>query len=196
MKILIYSYDTFQNLKSNPAYDLAESLFKKFNSKDVELIKLPVNFDSWGLLKEKINSFNPDFVLGLGVAVGRPKVSIEKIGLNYMHANVPDNSGKIYNLEKIDSSKPLAYETNFDVQDLLEHLNKNEVPSEISFNADTYICNYHYYNCLNYLQNTNKKTLFIHIPASFKLVIDMNIKVPSLPTELISKALFEYFNLH
>lgn len=194
MKILIYSYETFQNLKSNPAFDLAEALHKMFNSLDVELIKLPVTFDSWAMLKDKIDSFNPDFVLGLGVAVGRPKISIEKIGLNYKHANVPDNSGKIYSLEKIDLNKPLAYETNFDVQSLLEHFNKNEVPSEISFNADTYICNYHYYNCLSYLENTETKTLFIHVPASPKLVIDMNIKAPSFPTETIAKALFDYFS--
>jgi pyroglutamyl-peptidase len=192
MKILIYSYDTFQNLKSNPAYDLAESLIEKFSSKDVELIKLPVTYDSWPLLKDKIDSFNPDFVLGLGVAVGRPKLSIEKIALNYMHANVPDNSGKIFTLEKIDNTKPLAYETDFDVKNLLEYLNKNEVPSEISFNADTYICNYHYYNCLNYFQGTNKETLFIHVPASTKLVIDMGIKAPNMPTDLIAKGLYEY----
>lgn len=130
-----------------------------------------MTFESWNLLKEEIDSFSPDFVLGLGVAVGRPKVSIEKIGLNYMHANVPDNLGKIYSLEKIDLNKPLAYETKFDVQTLLEHLNKNEVPSEISFNAD-----------------------FIHVPANSKLIIDMNIKAPSLPTELIAKALYRYFS--
>jgi len=194
MKILIYSYETFQNLKSNPAYDCAELMVKELNSKEVELIKLPVTYDSWSILKEKIDSFKPDFVLGLGAAVGRPKVSIEKIGLNYMHATIPDNAGKLATLEKINSEKPLAYETKFDVQALLDNLNKNLVPSEISFNADTYICNLHYYNCLDYLQNTNIKTLFIHVPASPKLVIEQNMRLPSFPTEPIAKALFSYFS--
>ncbi len=93
MRLLIYSFEKFHNLSSNPAYDVAKQIAEKFDSSDLELLQLPVTYDGWDVLRNKIDSFKPDFILGLGVAMGVNKVKVEKIALNYKHAGIPDNNG-------------------------------------------------------------------------------------------------------
>jgi len=132
MKILIYSFDKFQNLKSNPAYEVAEDIVKRFNSEDVVLVKLPVTYGCWDILRNKIDSFKPDFILGIGVAVGINRVRVEKIGINYKHANISDSEGKKEVVQKIDSSGDLAYETEVDVVSSVESLKNKGIPCDVS----------------------------------------------------------------
>jgi pyroglutamyl-peptidase len=190
MKILIYSFEKFQNLKNNHAYEVGKEITRKFNSKDVQLIKLPVNFNCWDILRNKIEEFKPDFVLGIGIAVGINKVKVEKVGLNYKHSEISDNEKTRATLEKINASKKLSYETNIDVLDFVDSLKKKEIPAEISFHAGTYVCNYTYYNCLEYVSDKNIKTLFIHIPASPKDTIELNLNVPCFPSSVIADGIF------
>ena len=149
-------------------------------------------------LKNKIKESKPDFILGIGVAIGINKLRIEKLGLNYKYAKIPDNKGKKAKAEKIEEKGKLAYETGINVLDFVDSLKQKQIPCEISFNAGTYVCNYAYYNCLNYINRENNekknkeiKTLFIHIPASPKEVIELGINAPSFPIEFISKGLYE-----
>ncbi|MEA3248717.1 MAG: hypothetical protein U9Q73_03370 [Nanoarchaeota archaeon] len=189
MKILTYSFEKFHTLKTNPAYEIGKIILKQFNSKNVDLIQLPVTYDCWEKLKEKIDEFKPNLVLGIGVAKIN-KVKIEKIGLNYKHTESLDNNGNKTIMEKIDSSKDLAYETDFDILDFVEKLKNKKIPAEVSFNAETYICNYTYFNCLQYLKNTSIKTVFIHVPISPEEAIELNTDIPVFPPQLIANEIF------
>ncbi len=191
MKTLIYSFEKFHNLKSNPAYDVSKEITEKFNSKEVKLVQLPVTFDCWDILETELNSFKPDFILGIGVAMGGIRVRLEKIGLNYKHADILDNKGVKFTLEKINPKEKLAYETEVDVLKFSESLKSKGIPNEISFCAGTYICNYAYYNCLHYVNNKKIKTLFLHVPSSPKEAIELNLNISVFPTALIANALYE-----
>ncbi|MCF7799132.1 pyroglutamyl-peptidase I [Candidatus Woesearchaeota archaeon] len=191
MTTLIYTFEKFHNLKSNPAHEVGKAIIDLFNSKDVELIQLPVTYNCWDLLKEKIHEFNPEIVLGLGVAMGINKVKIEKIGLNFKHAEIPDNEGIKIQSEKISMNNSLAFETDIDILNFSDKLKEKGIPAEVSFHAGTYICNYAYYNCLSYLKDKKIKTLFIHVPASPKEVIELNSNIASFPTNLIAEGIFQ-----
>ena len=191
MKTLIYTFEKFHNLKSNPAHEVGKEIKDLFNSKNADLIQLPVTYDCWELLKNKIDDFNPEFILGLGVAMGINKVKIEKIGLNFKHAEIPDNEGIKIQSEKINANNQLAFETDIDILNFSDKLKERGIPAEISFHAGTYICNYAYYNCLNYLSDKKIKTLFIHVPASPKEVIELNANIASFPTNLIANGIFQ-----
>lgn len=198
MKILIYSFEKFRegfyDLKSNPAYEVGKELRNKFSNGNADLIQLPVTYDCWEILKNKIDEFKPDFVLGLGIAIELNKVRVEKIGLNYKHSEMPDNSGTKFADEKIIPSGELSFETTIDVLSFVNTLKNDGVPAEISFHTGTYICNYTYYSCLNYLFNKETKVLFIHVPASPKEVIELNADVASLPTGLIAEGIYQAVN--
>ncbi|MFA5061000.1 MAG: hypothetical protein WC494_01640 [Candidatus Pacearchaeota archaeon] len=191
MRTLIYSFEKFGNLNSNPTYEIGKEIKALSNSKEMELIQLPVTYKCWGLLKDKIDEFKPHFVLGLGVAIGTNKVKVEKIGLNYKHAEITDNEGIKLQSEKISINNKLALETNIDIFKFVNKLKEKGIPTEVSFHAGTYVCNYVYYSCLSYFDNKEMKTLFIHVPASPKEVIELNINTPSFPTSYIAKGIFQ-----
>ena len=194
MKILIYSFENFHNLKSNPAYEVGKEITNKYDSEDVELIQLPVTYKCWEILKNRIIEFKPEFVLGIGVGIGINRVKIEMIGLNYKHSKIPDKEGTIFSMEKINESQDLSYETQIDVLAFVDSLRKKGIPAEISLNAGTYVCNYVYYNCLQYFLDKDAKTLFIHIPASPKEAIESNLNVATFPTSLIANEIFNTLN--
>ncbi|MBW6451681.1 MAG: hypothetical protein K0B02_03030 [DPANN group archaeon] len=95
MRILLYSFEIFGKLKSNPSYDVGSSIYNLFDSESVDLIQLPVTFDCWTILKEKIDKFKPDFIIGFGFELGINMIKIEKIGLNFKHTKMPDNNGNL-----------------------------------------------------------------------------------------------------
>ncbi len=194
MNILIYSFEEFSNLKTNPACEVGKEISKLLNSNKVFLIRLSVTYNCWGLLKRKILEVKPDFILGIGVAIGINRVKIEKIGLNYKYAEILDNKGTRTTFEKINNSKRLAYETKVNVLNFVNQLKERGIPSEISFHAGTYICNYVYYSCLEYLSNKNIKSLFIHVPASPNNAIELNKNIPTFPPFLIAKGIFQILN--
>ncbi|MFH1946998.1 MAG: hypothetical protein ABIJ23_02480 [Candidatus Magasanikbacteria bacterium] len=57
MKLLIYSFEKFRNLKSNPGFAVAATLAKKYDAKDVNLVQLPVTHNCWNILKKKMDKF-------------------------------------------------------------------------------------------------------------------------------------------
>ncbi|MBU0467209.1 MAG: hypothetical protein KJ718_06370 [Nanoarchaeota archaeon] len=50
MKILIYSFEPFNVLKNNPAYEIAKEVHGLFKSKNVGLIKLPTTYGGWAIV--------------------------------------------------------------------------------------------------------------------------------------------------
>lgn len=189
MKVLVYSFERFHNLKSNPSYEVGKEIVKRFDPQSVRLIRLPVTYNCWGILRKEIDRFNPEFVLGLGVAMRISKVKVEKIALNYKYAGIPDNEGTRPECEKISCREGLALETEIDVLNLVNRLKEDGIPAEISFHAGTYVCNCLYFNCLRYLQDKKIKTLFIHVPASPEEVIGSNMDLASFPTYLIARGI-------
>ncbi|MCA9485722.1 MAG: hypothetical protein KC506_02670 [Nanoarchaeota archaeon] len=189
-KILIYSFEKFGNLSLNPAAEIAEQVKKNLEGKfEVKLNIIPTTFDSFNILKETIKDFNPELIIGFGVS-NRPLISIEAIGLNIMDSQKPDNEGKIIKNQPIDSESPLALKTSFNIEELNQEYNKENIPSKISYHADTYVCNYAYFNCLNLIkkENLNSKAIFIHVPMSPEEVINLGVNSPSFPKNLISNA--------
>lgn len=81
-----------------------------------------------------------------------------------------------------------------DVLAFVTSLKDKVIPVEISFHVGTYICNYIYYNCLQYLSDKNVNTLFIHVHVFPKKAIELDINVESFQNFLIAEAIFETLN--
>jgi pyroglutamyl-peptidase len=195
MKILIYSFEKFDRLQSNPASIVGEKLTEIIKERcESKFIKLQTTFDCWKNLEKEIKEFSPDFILGLGVAPNRHRICIENIAINIIHSPKPDNNGKIIENEKITKKGSLAYETTIDSRELFEHLKDKNIPVELSFFADTYVCNFAYYHCLNYCRDKKIKNIFLHIPLSPQEVNNLNANLSSFPLDNIIEALRDYIN--
>jgi pyroglutamyl-peptidase len=189
---ILYSFDPFDTLKTNPAAEVAKLV--KENNTEVTLLILPVTFDCGKILKETINSVNPDLIIGIGVAAGYNCVNLECYALNEIYARIPDNNGNKPLLKKISKDGNDAYRTSVDVNMAMGCFKEAVVPARLSFHAGMYVCNYSYYNALEYASKNKGKALFIHVPLSPEEVISQEMNKPSLPTRDIANAVSSIIN--
>lgn len=161
MKILVTGFKPFLGEKINPSQILAENISAEISG--VSCCVLPVEFQSAFeqlINKTKNNQF--DFIILLGQAAGRSKISLEKIALNWLQTEHADESGVKPVTGFIFENRDLALMTEFPVDEVYESLKAEGYPVEISFSAGTYVCNNLYYKCL--AENLKAPVVFIHVP--------------------------------
>ncbi|MDZ7869988.1 MAG: pyroglutamyl-peptidase I [Rheinheimera sp.] len=127
---------------------------------------MPVEFNrSAELLKSCINSWQPDLVLCVGQAGGRPQISLEQVAINLLEARIPDNSGWQPSGEPIVATGPAAYFSTLPLKAIRQQLQQQGIPANISYTAGTYVCNALMYQLLHQLSSmVGRRGGFIHIP--------------------------------
>lgn len=162
-KILVTGFKPFEEEKINPSLEVLKNLHRD----DVEIyhLELEVEYDKdYFKIENKIKEFDPDYIILLGQAGRRSKVSLEYFALNMQSGNIKDNQGKQYHHHQIDENLPNAYHTQID---LVKFMQINSfLPCYISYHAGTFICNEVYYKTLNYLYSNHQlgNCVFVHLP--------------------------------
>ena len=94
MKILFTGFEPFDGGTSNPSYACLRELPPTIGTAELVTMELPVSFRrAPELLLKGMDAEGPDAVICLGLAANRKKISLEKVGLNYAYARIPDNDG-------------------------------------------------------------------------------------------------------
>lgn len=167
-KILISGFDAFDGDIMNPSTELIEWLrIRKLNSdRDVRSIILPVVFDeAFHSLKKIIDEFSPDIILLTGYAKKRKTLTVERIGINWVDARIPDNKGVIKKSQKIDEAGPDGLFTTIDIQKLIDLAKSSGVELTLSTSAGEFVCNELLYKVLWYTKDKKTEVTFIHIPG-------------------------------
>ncbi|WP_409368980.1 pyroglutamyl-peptidase I [Lysinibacillus sp. 38-6] len=178
-KILLTGFEPFLDYKINPTMQIVETLHgTSMDGYEIVGRTLSVDFQqSAQQLKQYITEIQPAIILSLGLAGGRYKITPERIAINVKDGE-PDNNGYTPVDESIAADGEDAYLTNLPIRRMVERLNKEGYPAEISNTAGTYLCNNIMYEGLVYAkQHTGILAGFIHIPASFELAIQHG-KIP------------------
>lgn len=163
MKMLVSGFKPFLGQAINPSEILAVQLSEKFS--EVQSVILPVEFEnSFLILKGRIEKEKPDFLIMLGQASGRKKISLEKIALNWNQTMDSDEAGMRPQSGSIIENSELALMTSFPVDDTFQKLKAHSSFLEISFSAGTYVCNELYYRVLKNRDPLQLKSVFIHLP--------------------------------
>jgi len=165
-KFLISAFDPFGGEKINSSLEILNLLPEKTGEKTIKKVVLPTMFfKSFDVLKEEIEKENPDVVICLGQAGGRKEINLERIAVNIMDAEIPDNQNYKADGVFIKEEGPAAYFTNLPVKKIKDEV-QNVIPIKISNNAGTFVCNYILYSLLDYIYNSNKKIMggFVHLP--------------------------------
>ncbi len=186
-KTLLYSFAPFGNLKVNPAAQIAQEIQKHTNN--CEFLVLPVTFNCQKELLSAFIAMKPERIIGIGVAPGSAQVQIECFALNEIWARIPDNQGDQPQYQPILPDGPKAYRTTMDIENILGHLQSQQIPCCPSFHAGMYVCNYSYYWTLHLCHMHNLQGLFIHVPLSPEEVIRQKINQPSFSPKEIAQAL-------
>ncbi|MCY0860063.1 MAG: pyroglutamyl-peptidase I [Sulfolobaceae archaeon] len=189
MTVLLFGFEKFSDYPENPS----ELIVKSLNGEVIEDEKvvgiiLPVEYNRIEkLVTQAIEQYRPKLILGIGLAPGRSKITPEKIAINYKYAKIPDNAGMSYRGELIDPMMPDGIFSNLPVEELVEYLNTNNIPSEISLSAGAYICNLTMFIIMREAKKIGAKGGFIHVPCHERLAVQHNC--PSMSLDMMIKAI-------
>jgi pyroglutamyl-peptidase len=192
MKILITGFDPFGGAKINPAYEAVKLLPDKINDAEIIKLEIPTVFKREGeVLEAGIEKHNPDVVICVGQAGGRSGMTVEKVAINLMEARIPDNDGQQPMDEPVCSDGENAYFAKLPVKAIVQNMREQGIPARVSYTAGTYVCNDVMYRLLYLIDKKypEMKGGFIHVPYLPEQVIDLPDGTPSMPADMIAKAL-------
>ncbi|WP_297637145.1 pyroglutamyl-peptidase I [uncultured Clostridium sp.] len=184
MKILLTGFDPFGGEKINPAQEAVNRVSENINGAEVIKVIIPTVMEkSLEKIEEKIKEHNPDIVISIGQATGRYGITPERVGINLNDFRIEDNEGNQPIDELIREDGKNAYFTTLPIKGIVEHLNNNGIPGEISNTAGTFVCNHVMYGVLYMVEKkyNNIKAGFIHIPcATIQAIGKKNVPYMSL----------------
>lgn len=187
-KILITGFVPFGNQKINPSQILIEHLQSDPQLKSIcEFLVLPVDYDQAAqILSSKLKSQKWAGWIGFGQAGGRDKISLERVALNWKEKDFNQAGDLTWTPAPLLPGAENAFINPMNLAKILAELKNNQIPSEISFSAGTYICNCVYFFANKTFQdlNSNAFSLFVHVPY----LQEQSQSEPTMPIEQILKA--------
>jgi pyroglutamyl-peptidase len=191
MKILITGFTPFGGEEINPAYEAVKLLPDIIAGAEIIKAELPTVFLKGAqVLQALIEAHQPDAVICVGQAGGRPAISVERVGINFQDARVEDNEGNKPIDEKIIPDGKAAYFSNLPTRAIVQRMQDNGIPAVLSYSAGTYVCNEVLYHLLHWIDTLYPQLRggFIHVPYDPAQVVKMS-PAPSMPIALISQGL-------
>jgi len=189
--VLITAFDLFGGGLINPALEAVMLLPDEINGITVIKKEIPTVFgESVDVLYTALALAQPDAVICVGQAGGRPDITIERVAINVDDAHIPDNAG----IERVDTpvveGGPAAYFSTLPIKAIVNALRQAEIPASVSNSAGTFVCNHVMYAALHYAatRRVTMKAGFVHIPYTLRQVLDKPTK-PSMSTENVVKGL-------
>lgn len=191
MKVLLTGFEPFGQEKVNPSWETVKA-FPELRE-DVEVLKicLPVSFQkAVTMLEQAVDDYRPDVVLSIGQAGGRCAIEVERVAINMVDSNKPDNDGYQPHECQLRADAPNAYFSNLPLKRLVEAIQNEGIPAAISNSAGLYVCNSVFYTAMHlvYSKYPNMQAGFIHVPYLPCQVVGKN-KQPSMSTETTVQAL-------
>lgn len=197
-KILVTGFRPFLGESINPSQILVEWLQSSPEfSNSVETLLLPVSFKSAvPQLFEYLKNTEYDYILMLGQAGGRNKVYLERVALNWIESDHPDEDRYRPPQGPIVLHGEPALFTEVAVTQWQKALVEMELPVSISLSAGGYVCNYLYYQVLAEIKKQQQRTrsCFIHVPYLPEQCANKN-EMPSMSLEVMQKVLQQIISL-
>ena len=168
-KLLITGFQPFDGESVNPALEVAKGLQgKTINGYEVIAREIPVvRFEALKAVQAAIEELQPDAVITIGQAGGRPDITVERVGINIDDFRIPDNKGNQPIDEPVVTGGPVAYWATLPIKKMVANVKAQGIPASVSNSAGTYVCNHLLYGLLHYLTKQGKTAIpagFIHIP--------------------------------
>lgn len=149
-------------------------------------LTLPVDLEAaWPLLREAIDTIGPEAVLCLGLAAGRPVVSLERVAVNVADFHEPDDAGRTPRDRPIVDDGPDALLATFPNRAAVERIRAAGIPAAVSDTAGTYLCNAVLYRALHHLRAARPAVPagFMHLPYTPEQVAAGGEARPSMDLE-------------
>jgi len=191
--ILLTGFEPFGTFPSNPAGEVAKALDgRAFGAEVVRSVVLPVHHADAALAVARlIEETVPRAIVHLGLAGARARIALERVAVNVMDFEIPDNAGYRATGEPCVPGGPVAYFSTLPLAAMLTALVADGVPAYVSNTAGTYLCNQTMYTTLHLLQRRGGGIAagFIHLPQSEAMVAASALDQPSMDLPLMIRAI-------
>jgi len=189
--ILLTGFEPFGGETLNPSWEAARALQgESIGGAVLAARRLPcVVDDVTPALVQAIDDVDPVLVLCLGLAGGRPDVSLERVAINIVDARIPDNAGRQPIDEPVVADGPAAYFSTLPIKAMAQALHHGGIPASISATAGTYVCNAVFYGLAHHIA-TRRPALrggFVHLPYLPEMAT-RHRGAPSLALDTLVKA--------
>ncbi|MFD7667391.1 pyroglutamyl-peptidase I [Streptomyces sp. NPDC059788] len=190
-RILLTGFEPFDGESSNPSWQAVQAAAAAPPAGlEIVTAELPCVYGaSRTALREAVAAHDPDLVLCVGQAGGRPDLTVERIAVNIDDARIPDVSGAQPIDETIVPGGPAAYFAALPVKACVAAVREAGLPASVSNTAGTFVCNHVFYD-LMHLIATERPALrggFVHVPYAPGQVTGRSL--PSLPVSAVAEGL-------
>lgn len=196
-RVLLTGFEAFGDDPSgqglNPSALAAQALHEQqIAGHQVVAAVLPCVFGaSVKVLKDLIREHRPSMVICLGQAGGRAGISLERVAINLDDAPMPDNAGTVRLNTRVVPQGPTAYFSTLPIRAMLEALQHEGLPCELSSSAGHFVCNHVFYALMHTLRKNKVPSGFVHLPylpeqaaASGTPSMDLTVIVQGIRTAL------------
>ena len=167
MKILLTAFDPFGGASINPALEAVKLVANRLAGVEIVKIEVPTVFGlSIRTVTEAMDREQPDAVLCIGQAGGRPDLTPERIAINIDDARIPDNQGNQILDVPVVSDGPAAYFSTLPVKAMVAAIREAGLPASLSNTAGTFVCNHLMYGVLHHAAThcPQVRAGFMHVP--------------------------------
>jgi pyroglutamyl-peptidase len=190
--LLVTGFEPFDGLAANPSLEVAKALDgRAIGGAVVRGAVLPVHHAEATLtVRRWLDETDPMAVLHLGLAGGRARIALERVAVNVMDYDTPDNAGYRAQGEPCVQGGPAAYFATLPLAAILTALVGEGIPAYISNTAGTYLCNQTMYGTLHALARRGAATPagFVHLPLLPAMVAASGLDQPSMDVSLMVRA--------
>jgi pyroglutamyl-peptidase len=190
--ILVTGFEPFGAHSVNPTEGLAKAVDgRRVGDCSVQGVVLPVHHaDTAARLGALLAESNAEAVLHLGLAAGRARIALERVAVNVMDYEVPDNAGYRASGEPCVPGGPTAYFSTLPLRAMLKALLDEGIPAYTSNTAGTYLCNQTLYWTLHAVRDMPRppRVGFVHFPLLPAMVAAAGLEQPSMDFPLMLRA--------
>ncbi|GAB3806054.1 pyroglutamyl-peptidase I [Humibacter antri] len=167
--VLLTGFEPFGSDAVNPSGDAVRLVASRWAGRGtgVRLVTdvLPVTFaGSAQRLHELIDEHDPDVVLATGLAGGRSRVSVERVGVNLMDARIPDSDGQQpVDLPSLPGAGAAVF-ASLPVKAIMRDVAVAGIPVELSLTAGSFVCNHVLVHAAEWARRSARRAGFIHVP--------------------------------
>jgi pyroglutamyl-peptidase len=166
--VLVTGFEAYGGRDVNPSELVARSLEGRLIGGRLVVVRIfPVETSEIPeRLQQAIAEEHPDLVICTGLAPGRTAVSLERVAVNMLDFETPDNAGEVRKNEPILRGGPDARLSPMPIAEIVDAWQSNGVPGYVSNSAGTYLCNQTLYEALGIAESVSPPVTagFIHLP--------------------------------